>query len=271
MKALADYREADLRVPKGAPFYFRYGRLAAETDIELHTHPWGQLSRISLGLLEMTVESRRLTAPAEYLIWVPANLPHASSIRQATDYISVYVAKPLAIRLPATSCLIPQTPLVRALFEDFAARRVTTVADDWDMRQFELMIELLARAGHADSYLPDSSDRQLEPILHAIRLDPADATTLQAWAERVHSTERTLARRFQSELGMSFVQWRNRVRLLRALVWLKEDRPVHDIALALGYGTASAFIAMFRKQIGFSPQRYRRQMRSETAERREPV
>lgn len=70
---------------------------------------------------------------------------------------------------------------------------------------------------------------------------------------------------------MSFVQWRNRVRLLRALVWLKEDRPVHDIALALGYGTASAFIAMFRKQIGFSPQRYRRQMRSETAERREPV
>lgn len=109
MKALADYREADLRVPKGAPFYFRYGRLAAETDIELHTHPWGQLSRISLGLLEMTVESRRLTAPAEYLIWVPANLPHASSIRQATDYISVYVAKPLAMRLPATSCLIPQT------------------------------------------------------------------------------------------------------------------------------------------------------------------
>lgn len=44
----------------------------------------------------MTVESRRLTAPAEYLIWVPANQPHAASIRQATDYISVYVAEPFA-------------------------------------------------------------------------------------------------------------------------------------------------------------------------------
>ena len=76
----------------------------------------------------------------------------------------------------------------------------------------------------------------------------------------MHSTERTLARRFQSELGMSFVQWRNRVRLLRALVWLKEDCSIQDIALALGYGTPSAFIVMFRKQLGFSPERYRRQM-----------
>jgi AraC-like DNA-binding protein len=50
------------------------------------------------------------------------------------------------------------------------------------------------------------------------------------------------------------------VRLLRALVWLKEDRSVQDIALALGYGTPSAFIAMFRKQVGVSPERYRRQM-----------
>jgi len=258
------YREADLRVPKGAPFYFRYDHFEPETDIEPHTHPWGQINRISLGLMEVVVDGRRLTAPAEYVIWVPANQPHSASIRQATDFLSVYMAEPLAQRLPPMACLIPQTPLVRALFEDFATRRVVAMTDAWDLRQFELLVEMLARAGHADSYLPDSTDRQLEPILQAIRLDPADTTTLQQWAERVHSTERTLARRFQTELGMSFLQWRNRVRLLRALVWLKEDRPVQDIALALGYGTPSAFIAMFRKQVGFSPERYRRQMGGET-------
>lgn len=70
------------------------------------------------------------------------------------------------------ACLIPQTPLVRALFEDFATRRVAAMTDAWDLRQFELLVEMLVRAGHADSYLPDSTDRQLEPILHAIRLDP---------------------------------------------------------------------------------------------------
>ncbi len=261
------YREADLRVPHGAPFYFRYDHFAPETDIEPHTHPWGQINRINLGLMEVAVDGRRLTAPAEYLIWVPANRPHSASIRQATDFLSVYVAEPLAQRLPSMACLIPQTSLVRALIDDFAARRITAMADDWDLRQFELLVQALVRAGHADSYLPDSDDRQLDPILQAIRLDPADNTTLKQWADRVHSTERTLARRFQSELGMTFVQWRNRVRLLRALVWLKEDRSVQEIALALGYGTPSAFITMFRKQVGFSPERYRRQMCGE-AERR---
>lgn len=260
MYTASAYHQDDLRVPKGAPFYFRYNHFAPETAVEPHTHPWGQICRISLGLMEVSLETRKLTAPAEYLVWVPAGVPHSASIRQATDFVSVYLAEPLAQRLPAVGCLIAQTPLVRALFEDFAVRQITVMQDAWDLRQFELMVELLARAEHTDSYLPDSTDRQLEPILQAIRLDPADNTPLKTWAERVHSTERTLARRFQSELGMSFLQWRNRVRLLRALVWLKEDCTIQDIALALGYGTPSAFIAMFRKQIGFSPERYRRQM-----------
>lgn len=60
---------------------------------------------------------------------------------------------------------------------------------------------------------------------------------------------------------MSFVQWRNRARFLKALAWLKDGWPVQDIAAQLNYGTPSAFIAMFRKQVGFSPERYRRQTR----------
>ena len=42
----------------------------------------------------------------------------------------------------------------------------------------------------------------LQPILAAIRATPGDNTTLGHWAQRVHSTERTLARRFQQQLGI---------------------------------------------------------------------
>lgn len=253
------YFESDMHVPEPRPVHIRYDHFEPDTDFEFHIHRWGQLSRINLGLMEVDLEDRKLTAPADYAIWVPARTAHSAFIRQAAEYISVYVCDALASRLPATGCLIAQTPLVRALFDDFCARRVSTMADEWDVRQAELLIEHLARAGRADSYLPDSADRHLEPILRALRLDPSDATSLNEWAQRVHSTERTLARRFQSELGMSFVQWRNRVRLLRALAWLREAVPVYEIAARLNYSTPSAFIAMFRKQTGFSPERYRRQ------------
>jgi AraC-like DNA-binding protein len=255
----APFFEIDRYVPEPRPVHIRYDHFDPETDFEYHYHPWGQLSRINLGLMEVDLESRRLTAPAEYVIWVPANTAHSAFIRQASDYISLYVSETLANRLPHEGCLIPQTPLVRALLDDFCARRVSVMADEWDVRQAELLIEHLVRAGQERSYLPDSADRQLEPILRAIRLDPADSTPLTEWASRVHSTERTLARRFQSELGMSFVQWRNRVRLLRAIAWLKEDVSVNEIAARLNYSTPSALISMFRKQTGISPERYRRQ------------
>ena len=255
------YLASDLALPPPEPLHFRYDHFEAHTDYAPHRHPWGQLNRISLGLMELEVAGQRLMAPADYVVWIPADLPHAAYVRQAMDYTSVYVSAELAARLPGEPCLIGQSPLVRALLDDFCQRRVGAMVDEWDRCQAALLVEHLVRAGRQASYLPDSPDRQLQPILQALHLDPADPRTLSQWAQQVHSTERTLARRFQRELGMSFVQWRNRARFLKALAWLKDGWPVQDIAAQLNYGTPSAFIAMFRKQVGFSPERYRRQTR----------
>ncbi|WP_184194089.1 AraC family transcriptional regulator [Chitinimonas taiwanensis] len=254
------YPASDLALPEPAPLSLRYDHFEARTDFDTHRHPWGQLNRISLGLIELDIAGLRLTAPADYLVWIPADLPHAAHVRQAMDYTSIYLSATAAARLPAQACLIAQTPLVRALLDDFCQRRLSGMQDEWDVRQAELLIEHLARAGYQANFLPESQDRLLAPILHALRLAPDEASTLAQWATRVHSTERTLARRFQAELGMSFVQWRNRARFVQALAWLKEGWPVQEIAARLGYGTPSAFIAMFRKQAGFSPERYRRQL-----------
>ncbi|KMN77914.1 AraC family transcriptional regulator [Chromobacterium sp. LK11] len=258
----------DPGLPEPAPIHLRHHLLTPDSECLPHSHSWGQLNSISLGVIELTLYEpdqgeRALAAPAEFLIWVPAGVRHSASVRQAIRYTSVYVDAEQAAKLPGHPCLIPQTPLLRSLLEDFCQRGVTAIQDPWDRRQAELLLERLARAGHQDSYLPDSRHRQLAPILAAIRERPADDTTLAQWAQRVHGTERTLARHFQLELGMSFVQWRTRVRLMRALVWLREGRAVQDIAADLGYGTASAFIAMFNKQLGYSPERYRRLLAGE--------
>lgn len=96
----------------------------------------------------------------------------------------------------------------------------------------------------------------------ALHSDPADPRTLAQWAAQLHSTELTLARRCLRELGMSFGQWRARLRLIKALAWLKEDLPVQEVSWRLGYGSTSAFIAMFNRELGCSPQRYRQQLGS---------
>ncbi|QEL56202.1 AraC family transcriptional regulator [Chromobacterium paludis] len=257
---LDDYFASDAALPEPAPLTFRYHRFTPRSEFARHRHRWGQLSRINLGLVELLLDEGKVVAPAQYLLWTPPEVPHAAYVRQAMHYISIYVSGEMAARLPDHTCLIEQTPLVRALLDDFALRRITVPSDPWDIRQAQLLCQRLLESGKEANYLPDSGHKLLRPILDAIRHDPADATPLKQWSERVFSTERTLARLFQRELGMSFGQWRGRARLVEALARLRQGDSVQDISARLGYATPSAFIAMFQKQLGDSPERYRRQL-----------
>jgi AraC-like DNA-binding protein len=55
---------------------------------------------------------------------------------------------------------------------------------------------------------------------------------------------------------MSFRQWRQQARLVEALGHLANDVPVSLVAEKLGYRSASAFTAMFRRTLGMEPRRY---------------
>ena len=70
------------------------------------------------------------------------------------------------------------------------------------------------------------------------------------------ATGRTLARHFRLETGMSFVQWRQQIRILEALRRLGMKEPVTTVAIELGYDSPSAFISMFKKALGKTPGQY---------------
>ncbi len=67
---------------------------------------------------------------------------------------------------------------------------------------------------------------------------------------------RTLARLFMQETGMTFGEWRRRRILLAALERLSEGIAVTTVALEMGYESPSAFIAMFRQNLGMTPTQY---------------
>lgn len=102
----------------------------------------------------------------------------------------------------------------------------------------------------------------MSQILDALSAEPGDNRPLADWAARIHVSERTLARQFLRELGMSFGEWRLRLRFLRAIEALEAGTPIQSIAFDLGYSSASAFIAMFQRQAHCTPQQYRRQARA---------
>ncbi|MGK3226613.1 helix-turn-helix domain-containing protein [Enterobacter soli] len=108
-----------------------------------------------------------------------------------------------------------------------------------------------------DLGLPMPQDARLLRIASALIERPDDDRRIEAWASWAGTSPRTVTRRFSAETGFSFTEWRQRVRLLRALVLLAEGQSVKSIALDLGYDNVSTFIALFRRVFGMTPGRYK--------------
>jgi len=86
--------------------------------------------------------------------------------------------------------------------------------------------------------------------------DPAVDRTLAEWGADVGASSRTLARAFIADTGLPFARWRALVRLQRAMAGLGSNESVNEVARQVGYESASAFVAAFRRETGITPARY---------------
>jgi transcriptional regulator GlxA family with amidase domain len=102
-------------------------------------------------------------------------------------------------------------------------------------------------------HLPAPAAPRLRELCEILRADPADNRTLAALGRQVGASDRTLSRLFKAELGMTFPQWRTQLRLCRALILLAEGAPVTAVAHRCGWSSASAFIDVFRRTLGYTP------------------
>ena len=208
----------------------------------------------------MEAEDTRFLAPPHLAIWVPAEIRHKSYNRKPLEYCSINIATEMARAFPSKTSLIKVTPIVSAIVDDFRQRGISITTTDQDKRLMQVLLDQLATQEAEHHFLPTSNHKYLEPILLAVEDNPTDNTTLAEWAEKVHTTERTLARYCQSELGMSFTEWRLRVRYLLSMELLRSGHSVKEVALTLGYNQASPFITMFKKYSGQTPEQYKNRL-----------
>ncbi len=242
-----------------APVMFRSAHVPAQGLYPLHHHAWGEFVHAFSGVMEIKLARQHLLAPPQYGIWLPPDVEHIGMNRREVHHCSLYVAREHCGTLPATACALTVSPLVRALLDHLRQQPPAGATDSpQQTRLMQVLVDQLALAGCANSYLPHAEDPLLAPMLQALHDDPGDNRSVADFARDFHTTERTLMRRCQRELGMSLTQWRQRLRVVKALPRLEAGDKVETIALDLGYGSASAFIAMFRRLMDVTPDEYRR-------------
>ena len=232
------------------PVHFRVADLPPDATYPRHSHRWGELVYSFRGVMEVELTGTVCMVPPQAGLWLPPGVGHRGMNRQASHHASVYIAPELLPPLPDEACAVTITPLLRSLLERLQAQAPVLPYTPAQERLLRVVVDELALSRVLPSWLPGTDD--------ALLTHPADSRSAAEWARTVHTTERTLARRFQARLGMGLNEWRQRLRVLRALPLLEGGQTVEAIAQDLGYASTSAFIAMFRRLTGSTPDAFRR-------------
>jgi transcriptional regulator GlxA family with amidase domain len=103
-------------------------------------------------------------------------------------------------------------------------------------------------------------DDAVAQIQRLIEARHAETLSLQALADSVHLTVRTLQRRFQAALHMTPMAYQQAVRLEAAMALLTQGRlSVEAVAAEVGYTDRVAFGRQFKRHTGVTPAAWRQQ------------
>jgi AraC-like DNA-binding protein/quercetin dioxygenase-like cupin family protein len=224
--------------------------------IEPHSHNKHQLIYALRGVMVVKAEAGRWVVPPTRAIWMLAGMTHEIRCIGEVHMRSLLVAPEAAPKLLGETQAVGVSPLLRELIRAAMQVQQPYAAGTRDGRVMRLILDELKVLPVLPLHLQIPSDTRLRPICEQLQQQLDDSTTLVDWAQRLAVDVKTIQRLFIKETGMTFGQWRQQARLLRALELLAVGDRVIDVALALGYESPSAFATMFRRQFDQTPSQF---------------
>jgi AraC-like DNA-binding protein/quercetin dioxygenase-like cupin family protein len=219
-----------------------------------HTHDDHQLAWAASGVLTVRVQNQAWVLPPTRALWIPAGVRHETlTAGAAATMRSVYVRPSLCPVTWLEPTPVTASPLLAEIINYLgtdglsAGQRSNAEA---------VLLDLLAPVTMTAIEVRMPGEDRAREVAAALTADPSDDRTLASWGRHVGASERTLARGFLAGTGMSFGRWRTLLRLQAALPALAAGAAVGTVARQVGYESASAFVAAFRRETGVTPASY---------------
>lgn len=237
----------------------RIVKLAGRMRIRPHSHVRGQLIHATSGALRVATEMGSWSVPVNQAIWVPGGTEHAVIAHSPLSIHTLFIDPAYTHDLPQQCQVLSLSLLMRELLQRAVRMGDSYPIEGPENRLMTVILDELRTLVPEPLHLPMAKDRQIRKIMDALMEHPGDNRGLEDWADEVGATARTLARRFQKETGFSFGQWRTRLRLIEGMERLQRGHSVTRVALEVGYANTSAFIAMYQRELGVSPGKFKPQ------------
>jgi AraC-like DNA-binding protein len=220
------------------------------------SNSWHQLIYSAAGAMTVHTSEGIWVLPPHRGLWVPAGFDYRVELSSRVALRMIYVSVSAARSLPSVCCVVNVSPLLRELILHCVRLAKLDARIPEQRRLTGVLLDQLRYLDVVPLQLPWPRDPRAVRLATKLQSDPASDTPLGTLVNQTGGSRRTVERLFKSEAGMSAGQWRRKLRLLHALGLLAAGRPVTKVALDLNYSSASAFVAMFRRELGDTPKRY---------------
>jgi AraC-like DNA-binding protein len=223
-----------------------------------HTHAEHQLAWAASGVLTVRTAAAAWALPPTRALWIPAGVRH-ETLSAGTAVMRTLYVRPALCPVDWPTCLpIAASPLLAELIGYLEQRGL---GPDQRAHAETLLVDLLQPVPMTTIEVRMPAENPARQVAQALADNPADNRSMAEWGREVGASSRTLARAFAASAGLPFGRWRALLRLQAALPALAAGEPVGNVARHVGYESASAFVAAFRKETGVTPARYFRQER----------
>ena len=218
-----------------------------------HAHERLQLLHVSEGVLTMETPAMRVVIPPQRAAWILPGIEHRIAARVPFWLTTCYINQAVTGFVPGPAALVTVDDLTDALLVAVGRFGEAGPQTAPDRRKVAVLCDCLGSLSGRDILLPRARSGRLGRLTGLLLADPARTEPLAELAPRAGLTERTAARLFSEETGLSFGLWRTTLRMQVALEHLSTGESVTQTAFAVGYRDVSSFIEAFDRIFGVTP------------------
>src|SRR5229473_7553876 len=221
-----------------------------------HSHTEDQLLFASSGVMTLRTKQGVWVVPPMRAVWIPADTPHSVAMSGPVSMRTLYFLPRLCKEFSEKCFVMNVSALLRELILHACTFKRLSKKALAERRIIEVIVDQLKAVDSIPLQLPHPTDSRAMRVVKALLADPSDQRDLERLCKDCGASKRTIQRVFLEETKMNFGKWRQQLRLLHGLQLLASGEKVTAAALEAGYNSPSAFISMFRRQLGTTPMRY---------------
>lgn len=213
-----------------------------------HSHRRTELLHASGGLLVLHTENGTWTAPAGHALLVAADVPHELAAYGCIAMRAAFLSDEILAGPMTRDCrVIAVSDLLDIALRALAEGPLLYEPAGRGGHLAALVADEIGRAAEIEIALPVPQNKALRKLCRDLIQTPSLAHDLDGWSAVAGVSRSTFTRRFRAETGLSFAEWRRRLRMLHAMTLNAEGAPLRFAAETAGYRSANALRDMMRR------------------------